>query len=151
GGENGRGEVVEEVAGRAGPDFAALHPGYGRGSIIPILPPRAAPVVVITAAVIRALDAVAADAAYGAHALAVAAELAALGAAGGTAGVDRAPRIVVGGLGVAGRGGGEQGGDDEGRCEQAHGLLPGKARSRRHHHRGRPIVQQRREPLTGPR
>src|SRR5262249_10935813 len=86
-----------------------------------------APIVARRGVVIRTLDAVSADAAHGPHALAEAAVVAAQGAARAVVvAVLRAPRVVVGGLGVGG-GGGEQGGggDEAGLKGSSHGASPG--------------------------
>src|SRR5262249_13622713 len=95
---------------------------YERRSIIAV---RATAGRLARTAVVGALDAIA-EAPHRRHALGVTLVIAALGTARAhVAGVDPAPRIVIGRLGV-GRRGGEQRGDDEGSFEQAHGASPGK-------------------------
>src|SRR6267142_3699812 len=90
-----------------------------------------APLRARRAAVIGAFDTRAADAAHRGHALLVAGVVAGLGAA--PVGVDGAPRIVVGGLGMARRRGGQQGGTGDHELDRTHGNLPAVAPRYQHH------------------
>src|SRR3954469_16265077 len=77
------------------------------------------------APVIGTFDASAADAAHRGHALLIAGVIAGLGPAPGV--VECAPGIIVGGLGMARHGGGQQDGTDDHEVAQTHGNLPAVA------------------------
>src|SRR5262249_7892584 len=75
--------------------------------------------------VVGASDAGAADPAHRCHALGLGGVIATHRARAVLAAVDRAPWVVVGGLGKARRGCGKKHGHDEGSLKRAHGVSPG--------------------------